>query len=273
MDTVVNVTKYLGHGSWYNDDDIDDRLGDDPMSKQYYDRTLNENSDIKDMKLSQVMKLVKDGDWETDTDIVPHKHVILKNKNSGKQKVVNVRPDKVTEGNFNIIKKSKLKEMIKSSLNEENNIQSRESKAISMAINGYDYNDICDWLEKQDIEYDERERIINKVEDYFNKLNEQEDEEVEDNWNKTETDDTPSDSDLDKQALKNAKASKGKGKKLDFIIKELESLKKEMISMVKNWKQETDPVKKQQLMTTLKKKQEIRNELEAQKEKLASKMI
>lgn len=47
---VLKVTKYLGHGSWFNDEE-EERLGDDPMSKQYYDRTLENLSPEEERRL------------------------------------------------------------------------------------------------------------------------------------------------------------------------------------------------------------------------------
>lgn len=318
FDTVVSVTKYLGHGSWYNDDDIDDRLGDDPMSKQYYDRTLTENSDFNGSGLivvgktqidnNKIQDLIndeeyhaiwnsKEGYWffpeeestldqlEADLEAEFYRYEIdarFESQLDESKRIINpvvmqqmIKHTK--DSGKTKMKKSELKEIIKKTLSEENNTDSIDKK-----LKEWTFNDSyhIEMIDSGHGEFPNRYRLTQKgietIKSFFNpsdNITEQEDEEVEDNWNKVETDDTPSDSDLDKQALRNAKASKGKGKKLDFIIKELEALKKEMISMVKNWKEETDPTKKQKLMTTLKKKQEIRNELESQKEKLASKMV
>lgn len=48
---VLKVTKYLGHGSWFNEEEEEERLGDDPMSKQYYDRTLENLSPEEERRL------------------------------------------------------------------------------------------------------------------------------------------------------------------------------------------------------------------------------
>ena len=77
---------------------------------------------------------------------------------------------------------------------------------------------------------------------------------------------------MHKDALKGAKAAKGKSKKLDMAIKALSDIKKEMVSIVNQWKK-SEGEEKEKLQSDLKKKTGIKKELEALIKKLEKDVV
>ena len=77
---------------------------------------------------------------------------------------------------------------------------------------------------------------------------------------------------MHKDALKGAKAAKGKGKKLDTAINALKDIKKEMVSIVNQWKK-SEGEEKEKLQSDLKKKTTIKKELEALIKKLEKDVV
>mgnify|MGYP006085921891 CR=1 FL=1 len=89
----------------------------------------------------------------------------------------------------------------------------------------------------------------------------EEDEDGEDDENK-----------MHRDALKGAKAAKGKGKKLDTAIKALSIVKKEMKTLVNQYKS-AEGEEKQKLVSDLKTKTNIKKELEALVSKLEQDVV
>ena len=77
---------------------------------------------------------------------------------------------------------------------------------------------------------------------------------------------------MHKDALKGAKAARGKSKKLDTAITALSSIKKEMVSIVNQWKK-SEGEEKEKLQSDLKKKTTIKKELEALIKKLEKDVV
>jgi len=71
------------------------------------------------------------------------------------------------------------------------------------------------------------------------------------------------DVDDDKDAVKAAKAARGKFKKLDLAVKSLNDIKKEMISYAKEYGKSDDESRKEEIKNILRKKTPIKKELES----------
>jgi len=76
------------------------------------------------------------------------------------------------------------------------------------------------------------------------------------------------DVDDDKDAVKAAKAARGKFKKLDLAVKSLNDIKKEMISYAKEYGKSDDESRKEEIKNILRKKTPIKKELESLVKKL-----
>jgi hypothetical protein len=76
------------------------------------------------------------------------------------------------------------------------------------------------------------------------------------------------DVDDDKDAVKGAKAARGKFKKLDLAVKSLEDIKKEMVSYAKEYGKSNDESRKEEIKNILRKKTPIKKELESLVKKL-----
>ena len=87
-----------------------------------------------------------------------------------------------------------------------------------------------------------------------------------------EQDEDDDENKMHKDALKGAKAAKGKSKKLDTAIKALSDIKKEMVSIVNQWKK-SEGEEKEKLQSDLKKKTGIKKELEALIKKLEKDVV
>tara|TARA_B100000795_G_C22673448_1_gene388862 strand:+ start:307 stop:705 length:399 start_codon:yes stop_codon:yes gene_type:complete len=71
------------------------------------------------------------------------------------------------------------------------------------------------------------------------------------------------DVDDDKDAVKAAKAARGKFKKLDLAVKSLRDIKKEMISYAKEYGKSDDENRKEEIKNILREKTPIKKELES----------
>ena len=87
-----------------------------------------------------------------------------------------------------------------------------------------------------------------------------------------EQDEDDDENKMHKDALKGAKAARGKSKKLDTAITALSSIKKEMVSIVNQWKK-SEGEEKEKLQSDLKKKTTIKKELEALIKKLEKDVV
>jgi len=76
------------------------------------------------------------------------------------------------------------------------------------------------------------------------------------------------DVDDDKDAVKAAKAARGKFKKLDLAVKSLNDIKKEMVSYAKEYGKSDDESRKEEIKNILRKKTPIKKELESLVKKL-----
>ena len=76
------------------------------------------------------------------------------------------------------------------------------------------------------------------------------------------------DVDDDKDAVKAAKAARGKFKKLDLAVKSLNDIKKEMVSYAKEYGKSNDESRKEEIKNILRKKTPIKKELESLVKKL-----
>jgi len=76
------------------------------------------------------------------------------------------------------------------------------------------------------------------------------------------------DVDDDKDAVKAAKAARGKFKKLDLAVKSLKDIKKEMVSYAKEYGKSNDESRKEEIKNILRKKTPIKKELESLVKKL-----
>jgi|TARA_B100000073_G_scaffold256376_1_gene216299 hypothetical protein len=87
-------------------------------------------------------------------------------------------------------------------------------------------------------------------------------EDIEKLQSKIQKEDVDED-ELDKDASKKAKRGKGKFKKLDQAVKELNNLKKEMISLAKEYGKTNDESRKEEIKNILREKTPIKKELES----------
>ncbi len=173
---VIRATDHLGITVGTDKDDDDDRIGDDPSSKQYYDRTLYNKESIKTIKDWKNYKLNENSNRislpskDDVLDVFPEKgYVTLKQKNSNGQREMVIIDDEIIPKLIEILQS----QISKSDYKLPRSSQNREYNGPQYQVGNKISQDLADLVSlavqtKGGLNYDEFIKAFDKFEQTYN---------------------------------------------------------------------------------------------------------